>query len=58
MTQGKGALNLTLRAELRQWLEPIAIPRRFRILDEIPVNTQGKREVAKIELLFNSDNIA
>ncbi|MGV2986802.1 AMP-binding protein [Vibrio sp. E150_011] len=49
---GKGKFWLLLRSELRQWIEPIAVPRRFRILDDIPVNSQGKRQVRDLELLF------
>ncbi|MFB9215995.1 AMP-binding protein [Vibrio sinaloensis] len=49
---GKGKFWLALRNELRNWLEPIAIPRRYRVLSEIPLNSQGKRQVADIEKLF------
>ncbi|MGD8112769.1 AMP-binding protein [Vibrio sp. TRT 17S01] len=49
---GKGKFWLLLRNELRQWLEPIAVPRRFRVFDEIPLNSQGKRQTAEIEALF------
>lgn len=49
---GKGKFWLLLRSELRQWLEPIAVPRRFRVVKEIPLNSQGKRLVAELETLF------
>ncbi|WP_425667361.1 AMP-binding protein [Vibrio tubiashii] len=49
---GKGKFWLSLRKSLRDWLEPIAIPRKYRVLDEIPLNSQGKRQVAEIEKLF------
>ncbi len=49
---GKGKFWLALRKALRDWLEPIAIPRKFRIVNEIPLNSQGKRQVAEIEKLF------
>ncbi|MBF4253917.1 acyl-CoA synthetase, partial [Vibrio anguillarum] len=49
---GKGKFWLLLRSELRQWLEPIAVPRRFRVVKEIPLNSQGKRLVAELEILF------
>lgn len=48
-TMSKGKFWLLLRSELRNWLEPIAIPRRYRILDEIPLNSQGKRLISEIE---------
>ena len=46
---GKGKFWLLLRKELREWLEPIAIPRRYRIQEEIPLNSQGKRLMSVIE---------
>lgn len=49
---GKGQFWINIRKSLRQWLEPIAIPRRYRILDDIPLNSQGKRLVKEIESLF------
>lgn len=49
---GNGKFWLLLRNELRQWLEPIAVPRRFRIVSEIPLNSQGKRQNTEIERLF------
>ncbi len=48
----KGKFWLLLRSELRQWLEPIAVPRRFRVVKEIPLNSQGKRQVTELEKLF------
>jgi len=48
-TMTKGKFWLLLRSELRNWLEPTAIPRRYRILDEIPLNSQGKRLISEIE---------
>lgn len=49
---GKGQFWLLLRRELRQWLEPVTIPRRYRVLDVIPVNSQGKRLLKEIERQF------
>ncbi|OEE31798.1 AMP-fatty acid ligase [Vibrio genomosp. F10 str. ZF-129] len=50
----KGKFWLMLRSELRKWLEPIAIPRKYRIVDEIPLNSQGKRLTSHIEQLIKS----
>ncbi len=50
--RGKGKFWLLLRNELRQWLEPVAVPRRFRVVKEIPLNSQGKRQAAELEKLF------
>lgn len=51
---GKGKFWLLLRNELRKWLEPIAIPRRFRLVEEIPLNSQGKRLTPQIEQIINA----
>lgn len=51
---GKGKFWLLLRNELRKWLEPIAIPRRFRVVEEIPLNSQGKRLSPQIEKIINT----
>ncbi|WP_373950117.1 AMP-binding protein [Vibrio pomeroyi] len=53
-TMSKGKFWLMLRSELRNWLEPIAIPRKYRIVDEIPLNSQGKRLTSQIEQLIKS----
>ncbi|MCL9774238.1 AMP-binding protein [Vibrio methylphosphonaticus] len=50
---GKGKFWLQLRSELRQWIEPIAIPRRFRVVQDIPLNSQGKRQLSELESLFS-----
>ncbi|UTV30905.1 AMP-binding protein [Photobacterium atrarenae] len=49
---GKGPFWLQLRRALRGWIEPVGIPRRFRVVDDIPVNRQGKRLVATLAQLF------
>ena len=51
---GKGKFWLLLRNELRKWLEPIAVPRRFRVVKEIPLNSQGKRLTPQIEQIINA----
>ncbi|MCT4348806.1 AMP-binding protein [Vibrio sp. NC2] len=53
-TMSKGKFWLMLRSELRKWLEPIAIPRKYRVVDEIPLNSQGKRLTSHIEQLVKS----
>ncbi|MGR5126598.1 AMP-binding protein [Photobacterium swingsii] len=50
---GKGKLWLAIRQQLRQWLEPVGIPRRFRAVDEIPLNSQGKRQFQALVTLFS-----
>ncbi|MGF1728718.1 AMP-binding protein [Photobacterium kasasachensis] len=49
---GKGKFWLMLRQSLRRWIEPVGVPRRYRTVDEIPLNSQGKRLVRDLEQLF------
>ncbi len=49
---GKGRYWLQLRQQLQQWIEPVGIPRRFRVVEDIPLNSQGKRLIRDIEQLF------
>lgn len=49
---GKGKFWILLRQQLRLWIEPVAIPRYFRVLNEIPVNKQGKRSHSELVKLF------
>jgi acyl-coenzyme A synthetase/AMP-(fatty) acid ligase len=51
-TLGKGKFWIKLRQSLRNWVEPVAIPRYFRIASEIPMNKQGKRLLRDIVGLF------
>ncbi|SBT12028.1 AMP-binding protein [Vibrio celticus] len=53
-TMSRGKFWLMLRSELRKWLEPIAIPRKYRVVDEISLNSQGKRLTSHIEQLIKS----
>ncbi|GAD32009.1 aconitate hydratase domain protein [Photobacterium leiognathi lrivu.4.1] len=53
---GKGKFWLLLRQQLRQWIEPVGIPRSYRLVESIPLNTQGKRLVSDLEQLFKADN--
>lgn len=41
------------REALRAWLEPIAIPRYWRIVERIPLNSQSKRSWAQLQELFD-----
>ncbi len=53
--QGKLQLTQRFRQELRNWLEPIAIPRRWRIVMSLPENSQGKRSQIQLQELFYED---
>ncbi len=49
---GRRSFNESLKAVLRGRIDGVAMPRRFRYIDAIPVDTQGKRQPAMIERLF------
>jgi acyl-coenzyme A synthetase/AMP-(fatty) acid ligase len=51
--EGKQALNLRLRAALSGAVEAVAIPRRWRYLDRMPVNAQGKTTLAALMALLD-----
>jgi acyl-CoA synthetase (AMP-forming)/AMP-acid ligase II/3-hydroxymyristoyl/3-hydroxydecanoyl-(acyl carrier protein) dehydratase len=53
---GKHALNARLRTLLAAGFEAVALPRRWRYLDSLPVNAQGKTTQAQLlALLGRSD---
>jgi len=52
--QGRRALAEALRAGLGDVVERVALPRRFRFLPELPVNTQGKSTQARLLAEFDS----
>jgi hypothetical protein len=44
--------NQLLRDWLHQWFEPTVLPRKWRHLAAVPLNTQGKRDRQAMEALF------
>lgn len=52
--QETGAFRLgrALRRELSPYLENAALPRRWRFVKQLPVNTQGKRQQSELNELF------
>jgi acyl-CoA synthetase (AMP-forming)/AMP-acid ligase II/3-hydroxymyristoyl/3-hydroxydecanoyl-(acyl carrier protein) dehydratase len=50
--QGKLALNARLRTVLAGVVDAVALPRRWRYLDAMPVNAQGKTTVAALLALL------
>jgi acyl-CoA synthetase (AMP-forming)/AMP-acid ligase II/3-hydroxymyristoyl/3-hydroxydecanoyl-(acyl carrier protein) dehydratase len=50
---GKQALNARLRALLAAGTEAVALPRRWRYLDALPVNAQGKTTQAQLLALLD-----
>ena len=53
---GKTALNARLRTALAATVEAVALPRRWRYLDQLPVNAQGKTTLAALLALLDSDD--
>ncbi len=53
--RGSKAQILAWRRALRPWLEPVAIPRYWRIIDEMPVNSMNKRVYAQLLELFHEN---
>ena len=49
---GKGAVTRTLRALLAGSVERVALPRRWRFVDALPANTQGKTTMEALTALF------
>ncbi|MFA9440369.1 AMP-binding protein [Uliginosibacterium sp. sgz301328] len=52
-TEGKRVLNAALKAHLAQHVEPVALPRRWRYVDALPINNQGKTTQAALAALFD-----
>ncbi|HBZ75981.1 MAG TPA: AMP-dependent synthetase, partial [Leclercia adecarboxylata] len=53
--RGRKAQVLAWRRALQPWLEPVAIPRHWRIVDEMPVNSMNKRVYAQLQELFHEN---
>jgi len=51
--QGNKQVNATIRKSLRSKLDPVAVPKKFRFVDAIPVNAQGKRQPETLRDLFS-----
>ena len=51
---GRAAITTALREHLAARLEPLAIPRRWRLVARLPETAQGKVPMAALEALFSS----
>ena len=56
-TGGKTALNARLRTALAATVELVAMPRRWRYLERMPVNAQGKTTLAALLALLDDDGV-
>lgn len=50
--QGRQAVNAQLREALASHLDPVSLPRRWRHLEQLPVNAQGKVTQAALRACF------
>ena len=50
---GDGHFLLSLRQQLRPWLEPVALPRRVHCVTTLPRNSQGKLPYLELKELFD-----
>jgi acyl-coenzyme A synthetase/AMP-(fatty) acid ligase/3-hydroxymyristoyl/3-hydroxydecanoyl-(acyl carrier protein) dehydratase len=53
--QGRRTLTETLRRHLANYCEPLALPRRWRLLLQLPCNNQGKLAQAEVDRLLGSE---
>lgn len=53
--QGKQALTRLLRDQLGAHFEPVLLPRKWRFLTRLPVDTQGKTSQAMLLALFSGE---
>jgi 3-hydroxymyristoyl/3-hydroxydecanoyl-(acyl carrier protein) dehydratase len=55
---GRAALNGRLRALLAATVDAVALPRRWRYLDQMPANAQGKVTLADLLALLGNEDAA
>ncbi|UPW19342.1 AMP-binding protein [Agarivorans sp. TSD2052] len=52
LSLGKRSLNNQLRQHLTAYFEAVTVPRKWRYVDSLPVNLQGKRQLNQMRALF------
>lgn len=52
--KGRYQFFLSLKQTMRTRFENVTIPRKWRILEELPINQQSKREYAELKQLFEA----
>ena len=57
LSRGKRALGETLRQALADKIEAIALPKRWRFVDALPANAQGKPTQILLAALFDDSNV-
>lgn len=56
-SEGKRALIRTLREAFRLHFEPVALPRRWRFVEQMPYNRQGKITMSSLTELFQPERV-
>ena len=54
----KNQINKFWREHLAKYFEAVVIPKKYRYVDSIPTDMQGKKKREDIEMLFADDNFA
>ena len=54
---GKTELTTVLKAELASYFERVLLPRKWRVVEEFPVNAQGKTTQDKLKMVFAQEKI-
>lgn len=54
-TRGKRAINIVLRDKLLSYFERPTLPRKWRYVDALPVNSQGKLQRLALQELFKKE---
>ena len=52
--KGKHAMTQTWRSLLTDSIDPVALPKRWRLVEKMPVNAQGKSPVVLLKTLFDA----
>lgn len=55
-SNGRSALISSLREHLSQFFEEVVLPRRWRVLPQLPTNSQGKVLAAELQQVFSSED--
>ncbi|MBQ0756054.1 MAG: AMP-binding protein [Amphritea sp.] len=54
---GKRKLLLQLRQHLQDFFEPVLLPRRWRFVDQMPYNPQGKLPMDSLQAVFEQEEV-
>lgn len=52
--KGKKVVNDTLKSHLKHYFEAVVLPRKWRYVDSLPMNSQGKLTTASLQQLFSA----